>query len=85
MEHSYGHGKKYLTTVLAIIMFLTFLVDQIAQHLDLLLQKAWNTAKSKKGLWERVKNVFYMAPVLSMSAIFKFIIRDKPLDIAPLE
>ncbi len=28
-EHNYGHDHKHLTTILAVIMFLSFLIDQI--------------------------------------------------------
>ena len=31
-EHNYGHGNKYLSTILAMLMMLAFMIDQIQQH-----------------------------------------------------
>ena len=31
LEHNYGHGKENLSTVLALLMFLAFAVDQIQE------------------------------------------------------
>ena len=39
-EHNYGHGKKNLSVVLAMVMMLTFLVDQTQQLCCPLFQTA---------------------------------------------
>ncbi len=31
-EHSYGHGKQHLATVLAMLMMLAFLIDQVQEQ-----------------------------------------------------
>jgi len=46
LEHNYGHGKKYLATNFAILTFIAFLVDQIAQHLDKDFQAAKTVCKN---------------------------------------
>ena len=85
LEHNYGHGKKNLMTNFTVLMFLAFLVDQMAMILDELFQEAKKVCKSFKFLWERVRQVFDMAPAMSMEAIYRFICKRKLLDIPPLE
>lgn len=80
LEHSYGHGKKHLATNFAILTFLAFLTDQIAQCLDGAFQKALEVCKSKKALWEKIRQVFDLLPALSMNAIYKFIALNRQLD-----
>lgn len=50
LEHSYGHGKKYLATNFMLLTFLAFLVDQIAQRIDASFKKALDYCKTKKRL-----------------------------------
>ncbi|MEZ4885963.1 MAG: transposase [Chitinophagales bacterium] len=85
LEHNYGHGKKHLTTNFALLTFLAFLVDQIAQHMDTYFQKAKATCGTFKAFWERIRGIFYLIPVKSMRAIYKFICLNKQLNIVPLE
>lgn len=73
LEHNYGHGTKYLATNFAILTFLAFLTDQIAQCLDNAFEKALEICKTKKALWEKVRQVFDLLPALSMNAIYRFI------------
>jgi len=80
IEHNYGHGKKYLSTVLAMLAFLAFSVDQVAQHLDMNFQAAWKTCKSKRALWEKLRQVFDLLPAKGMEAIFRFIAKGQPID-----
>ena len=84
-EHNYGHGKKYLATNFALLMFLAFLVDQITQALDFAFRKAWAKSGSKKNLWEKIRQVFDLMPALSMNAIYKFIAKGPSLDFPLLE
>ena len=76
LEHNYGHGKKYLVSNFAIIMMLAFLVDQLTQHSDQFFQKAWNYCKTKKNLWEKVRQVFDILPCMSMNVIYRYISKD---------
>lgn len=84
LEHNYGHGKKNLATNFALLTFLAFLVDQIAQHLDKTFQEAKTVCKSFKAFWERVRAIFYLLPVLSMNAIYKFILKRQQVLIQTL-
>jgi len=85
LEHNYGHGKENLATNFAILTFLAFLVDQIAQHLDEDFQAAKAVCKSFKALWERIRSVFYLLPTISMNAVYRFIIKRRQVKIPALE
>jgi len=85
LEHNYGHGKKYLATNFALLTFLAFLVDQIAQHLDTNFQNAKAVCNTFKAFWEKIRYIFYLLPAMSMNAIYKFICLKKQADIPALE
>lgn len=82
---NYGHGKKYLATNFAILTFLAFLIDQIAQHLDTDFQQAKEVCKTFKNFWEKIRSIFYLIPTMSMNAIYRFLIKKKQVDIPALE
>ncbi len=85
LEHSYGHGKKYLATNFMLLTFLAFLVDQIAQKLDKAFKKAWTYCKTKKNLWEKIRQVFDVLPCMSMNVIYRFIAREIKISLPRLE
>lgn len=57
-EHNYGHGYQHLSTVLAMLMFLAFLIDQIQQLCCAFFNSAWKKSKSKRSLWENIRALF---------------------------
>ncbi len=85
LEHSYGHGKKYLTSNFMLLTFLAFLVDQITQRLDNAFDRAYKCAKTKKRLWEKVRQVFDLMPCMSMNVIYRFIAKEIKIDFPLLE
>lgn len=85
LEHNYGHGKEYLATNFAILTFLAFLIDQMAQCLDNSFQKALAVYQTKRAFWEKVRQVFDLLPAVSMNAIYRFIAKNKQLDFPLLE
>lgn len=85
LEHSYGHGHKYLATNFMLLTFLAFCVDQIAQRIDKAFQKAWKYCKTKKKLWEKVRQVFDLLPCMSMNVIYRFIAKEIKIDFPLLE
>jgi hypothetical protein len=85
LEHSYGHGKKNLTTNFMLLTFLAFLTDQIAQKLDKAFDKALKYCKTKKNLWEKVRQVFDLLPCMSMNVIYRFIAKEIKVDFPLLE
>lgn len=58
-EHNFGHGKKNLSVVFALLMILAFLIDQIQQAACPLFQAVLAKIGSKKRLWERMRSLFY--------------------------
>jgi hypothetical protein len=85
LEHSYGHGKRYLATNFMQLTFLAFLVDQIAQRLDKAFQRALDYCKTKKRLWEKIRQVFDLLPCMSMNVIHRFIAKEIKVDFPLLE
>ena len=66
-------GKKFLSQNFAHLMFLAFMFDQIQQILDPLFQKALTICATKKLLWIRLRQIFDLAPGISMEHIYKII------------
>jgi len=54
-EHNYGHGKQYLSSTLAVMMMLSFLVDQIQEHSCRVFQQARKSRGTKKTLWMQMR------------------------------
>lgn len=85
LEHSYGHGKKYLASNFMVLTFLAFLVDQITQRLDRAFDRAFRYCKTKKNLWEKVRQVFDLLPCMSMNVIYRFVAKEIKVDFPLLE
>lgn len=58
LEHNYGHGEQHLATVLAMLMMLAFLIDQIQELGCRLFQAARARFHSRTSLWERLRALF---------------------------
>ena len=58
LEHNYGHGEQNLSVVLALLMMLAFLVDQVQQLCCPRFQAAWHKMKTKRHLWEEIRSHF---------------------------
>ena len=58
LEHNVGHRQRYLSSVLACLVMLAFLTDQVAQHADACFKKALAYCKTRKNLFEKVQQVF---------------------------
>lgn len=70
-EHNYGHGNQNLATVLALLMFLAFTVDQIQQRCSLLFRLLRASLKTKAKLWDSLRSLFKVQIFNSMSALFR--------------
>jgi len=57
-EHNFGHGYKYLCSVFAMLMYLAFLIDQVAQECDFLFQEALKKKKRKIMFWQALRGAF---------------------------
>lgn len=74
LEHNYGHGQKYLSVVLMLLMFLAFLVDQVQQLSCRAFQAAWQKLGTKRNLWETMRSYFQTLVFASMTELLQAII-----------
>jgi hypothetical protein len=70
-EHNFGHGYEHLSVVVAILMMLAFLVDQVQQLCCPLFQAVWAKLGSKRRLWEKMRALFYDSALDSMRHLFE--------------
>jgi hypothetical protein len=70
-EHNYGHGFQHLATVLALLMLLAFLVDQIQQRCCKLFRQLWQGLKTKSKLWASLRNLFSVLVFEAMEALYR--------------
>ena len=79
-EHNYGHGKKNLSTIMAMLMLLAFLVDQV----QLLCCQQYKKAKSAVGtfrsLWENMRAISRLIAVKSWEMLYQCIIGEIRVD-----
>lgn len=73
LEHNYGHGVKHLSTVLAVLMMLAFLVDQCQQIGCPVFRMAWKSRGSKRGLWEVLRVAFQLFRFESMVGMLEWL------------
>ncbi len=57
-EHSYGHGKQYLSSVLGGLMLLAFLIDQVQEGFCRVFQAIKEKHKSRRSTWEQLRASF---------------------------
>jgi hypothetical protein len=83
LEHNYGHGELNLSVVLAFLMMLAFLVDQVQQLCCPLFKAAWHKMKTKCHLWEEIRSHFRTLLFDSMAellmALMRGIVPQKPV------
>jgi len=75
-EHNYGHGKQNLSTVFAMLMMLTFLLDQ-AQELSCPLFKAVHKKyTSRRSVWDHLRSHFRHFRFESMQQLYEVMLSD---------
>jgi Transposase DDE domain len=75
LEHNYGHGVQNLSVVLALLMMLAFLVDQVQQLCCPLFQAAWSKMKTKRHLWDEIRHHFRTLRFDSMAELLTALVR----------
>lgn len=78
-EHNFGHGKKYLHTILAHLMMLSFFIDQCLQNVNKRFQEAYARRGSKKALWENMLVLLYTFEIPDFESLYHFIVHPPPL------
>ena len=61
-ERNYGHGKQYLSSTLAGLLMLAFLVDQIQEQAYRVFQQARKSRGTKKTLWMQMRVMMTTLP-----------------------
>jgi hypothetical protein len=72
-EHNFGHGENNLSVVLAHLMLLAFLFDQVQQRCNPLFQAALAKKGARTALWEQVRHLFASFEVASMGDVYRAI------------
>lgn len=72
-EHNFGHGRKHLSHVFGLLMFLAFLIDQVQQRCCGLFQAALKKMKRKNRFWPRLRSVFLEFHIDSWADLFLWI------------
>ena len=70
-EHNYGHGKQNLATILALLMFLAFTVDQMMQRCWGLFRQVRDGLRTKAQLWESLRSLFRVQLFSTMGALYR--------------
>ena len=74
LEHNYGHGKQHLSTVLATLMMLQFLIDQVQEVACPLFKGARWRFHSRRQLWDWIRSRFLEHFLPSWEILWKSII-----------
>ena len=83
--HNFGHGDKHLATVLAHLMMLAFLIDQIQQRCCAVFRRARTRAKRPKYLWEQVRSAFLLVAVPDWETLYAVATKDGAVAVAILD
>lgn len=70
-EHNYGHGKKYLSTILCLLMMLSFLIDQVQEIACSLFQAVKKRAGSYRSTWEKMRTLFQVIRISSWEWLYR--------------
>ena len=83
LEHNYGHGQQHLCTVLATLMMLAFLVDQVQELGCRLFQAARARFRSRTSLWEKLRAVFTHFCIPDWSTLWRSIAAKSTAALGP--
>ena len=75
-EHNYGHGNQNLSVVFAMLMMLTFLIDQTQQLCCPLFQAVHKKLVSKRAVWDHVRSHFRHIRFESMEQLYHVVLLD---------
>jgi len=79
-EHNYGHGKKYLSTVLCLLMMLSFLIDQVQEICCSLFQQCRKFARIYYNLWANMRTLFHFVKLGNWENFYLMLSKQKPLN-----
>lgn len=77
-EHNFGHGNKYLHTVLTHLMMLAFFVDQCLQAVNKRFLKALSQYTAKYVLWERMRGALELVALPDFETLYHILYHPPP-------
>lgn len=80
LEHNYGHGKRYLSTIFCMLMMLAFLIDQVQEVCCELFKRCKKFAGTYRNLWENMRTLFRYVRLPDWETFYQVIIKEKILD-----
>lgn len=69
-EHNFGHGNNHLSTVLAFLMMIAFLIDELGFIGCHLMQQAKKILLGKKRMWRKIRSSFDSYYILRWQDLF---------------
>lgn len=78
LEHNYGHGQQHLSFSFYLLNLLAFLWHQILELTGRLYQEARRVWGSKRQLWEHLRTVMDLWPVISWWQMLEVVLADEP-------
>lgn len=82
-EHNYGHGKINLSVVLAMLMMLTFLLDQTQELCCPLFQAVHKKYTSRREVWDYLRSHFRHFNFESMQQLYEVMLNDLAINLPP--
>jgi hypothetical protein len=82
-EHNYGHGKINLSVVLAMLMMLTFLLDQTQELRCPLFQAIRKKYSSRRAVWDHLRSHFRHFKFESMKQLYEVMLSDLAKNLPP--
>jgi hypothetical protein len=70
-EHNFGHGEQNLSVVLAHLMLVAFLIDQVQQRCNPLFRAALAKKGARSAVWEGMRHLFASFEVASMREVYQ--------------
>ena len=83
LEHNYGHGKINLSVVLAMLMMLTFLLDQTQELCCPLFQAVHKKYTSRRSVWDHLRSHFRHFKFESMQQLYEVMLNDLAKELPP--
>ena len=78
-EHNYGHGNKNLSNVLAGVMLLAFLMDQILFAFNVEMKRAFeHMNQTYRYLWEKLRSLFDWCIVSGLEGFYQAVFEPPP-------
>ena len=75
-EHNFGHGKRHLSDLLAMLMLLAFLIDQLLESACPAMKRMFILYKSRKDTWNRLRSLFCCVPFSDWGTLYACALRE---------